>query len=82
MVSSRGFLTQGLNLCLLCFLALADRFFTTSATWEAPKSRMEIVKKINLVNLKTEELSQKTGQTRGGGGGRGKLSNCSRQKRF
>ena len=34
--SSRGiFLTQGLNLCLLHLPALAGRFFTTSATWEA-----------------------------------------------
>ena len=29
------FLTQGLNLCLLGPLAMAGRFFTTSATWEA-----------------------------------------------
>ena len=29
------FLTQGWNPCLLCFLQ-ADRFFTTSTTWEAP----------------------------------------------
>ena len=29
------FLTQGLKWHLLCLLALADRFFTTSATWEA-----------------------------------------------
>ena len=29
------FLTQGLNLCLLCLPALATGFFTTSATWEA-----------------------------------------------
>ena len=28
------FLTQGLNLCLLCLPALATGFFTTSATWE------------------------------------------------
>ena len=31
--SSRGFLTQGLNLCLLHLPALAGRFFTTE-TWE------------------------------------------------
>ena len=29
------FLTQGSNLCLIICLALADRFFTTSTTWEA-----------------------------------------------
>ena len=31
------FLTQGLNPSLLQSPALADRFFTTSITWEAPK---------------------------------------------
>ena len=37
MPSSRGiFPTQGLNLYLSKSLALADRCFTTSATWEAP----------------------------------------------
>ena len=35
-VSCQGiFLTQGLNPCLLHQPALAGRFFTTSATWEA-----------------------------------------------
>ena len=29
------FLTQGLNLCLLCLPALASGFFTTSTTWTA-----------------------------------------------
>ena len=28
-------LTQGSNLCFLCLPALAGRFFTTSAAWEA-----------------------------------------------
>ena len=30
-----GLLTQGSNLCFLCLPALAGRFFTTSAAWEA-----------------------------------------------
>ena len=29
--------TQGSNLSLIMFPALAGRFFTTSATWKAPK---------------------------------------------
>ena len=34
----RIFLTQGLKPCLLCLLAWAGGFFTTSATWEAPST--------------------------------------------
>ena len=32
------FPTQGSNLHLLCLLVLAGRFFTTSTTWEAPRT--------------------------------------------
>ena len=39
--SSRGiFPTQGSNLSLLGLPALAGRFFTPSATWEAPLTRI------------------------------------------
>ena len=37
MSSSRDLQTQGSNLSLIMFPALAGRFFTTSATWKAPK---------------------------------------------
>ena len=41
------FLTQGLNPRLLLLLALAGRFFTTSATWEAQsKTRASLMKYI------------------------------------
>ena len=36
------FPTQGLNPCVLCLLHLAGRFFTTSATWEAPNLQVRV----------------------------------------
>ena len=49
------FLTQGLNLCLLCLPALVGGF-TTSATWEAPTLTLEVYKQCILLEFNTYKL--------------------------
>ena len=64
-VGSHAFLqgilpTQGLNLQLLYLFALAGRFFTTRATWEAPHSQRPGLNPWSLTKiLQTGQCRQK-----------------------
>ena len=53
------FPTQGSNLSLLCLLALAGRFFTTSATWGFYGSGSQVVWKLLGIRSKSVSASSK-----------------------